>query len=1812
MKSLLFKLFVTLLFCSVTIPLSAQFSGSGKGTKMDPFRIYNAEQLNQVRNFLNKEDVYFSLEADINMTDWLAENSPVSGWQPIGDSSSVAFMGTFNGNGHTISNLWINCFNTNVEGGLFGYVNGGNISNLTLEGIDYSGGGSFGGIIYYCIDSSLTNLNVTNANITTTEEGTVGGIVNACRSSSLTNLNVTNANITGAKYVTGGIVGYIYEYKTPTVVSYCSFSGKISGCDYVGGIAGGIWDSLEYSCPSEISNCRTDCIIEASGSGLGGIAGMAINGCNIIKCQTVCKVIGGVKNGSVGGIVGSVSCTVREVVEKILVENNYSHLTVLDGYNGIGGVIGTIGYCHNSLLICVNNNYSTGSINGNTKIGGLIGSNIDSFWEETNDDEVHNCNYAQYQKITGNNNVAGLYGYVVGPMENSVAINNIIEAKSGEDLKRIQNGDSGSNNLAWALTTMIVNGEKLSIPADDIENGTSTGLSTLKLQATYEGLGWDFTDTWKIEETESFPYFQWQTAPPYFSQTLKKGDTHLSGQCTEQGAVTVRIGDKRYSAQTAGNAWSVDLEEPLAADDMVEVWVQAEGKMPSYVVCSTVGLAGSGTEADPYLIASAEDLQTISDITEDNPYYRLTADIDLTDYIAENGWKPVSLRGHFDGQSHTVSGLQCDADMAGLLRTLAEGSEIKDLKVVIADNGAVKGSSLAGGLVASNKGTIVNCSVSGNVEGGTSAGGMAGENSGTVTDCSVNGSVSGTSVGGVAGKNSGVIMACSVDGNISGGHAVGGIAGENSGTILECYTAGRVSSQDACHIGGVVGENSDIGQISDCYSDAFVSLSSFFDNDYGGGIAGYNFGKIARCYACGDVSGRYVAGVCGYNDGYEAVLTGCVAANSQLSGKLNARRVLGGYTTTLPGRTDNYAWKGMKVLLDGVSKSIYDDSFNGTAKSKEELMKQATYETLGWNFTDVWKIDEGTSYPYQPRFAVYVSEITLDRTEAELQRGSSLQLVATVMPENARNKTVKWTSGDDKIATVDAGGVVTAIAIGSTTITATAADGSGVTAVCKVTVTPKLVTSITLSNEELTLEILATAQLTATALPEDADNRKVEWKSGNPEVATVSGDGLVTATGIGTTTITATATDGSETVATCKVTVTPKLVKSITLSDEELTIERTYTRQLTATALPEDADNREVEWSSDKTEIATVDENGLVTAVGTGTATITATAADGSGVTASCIVTVTPKLAESVSLDKKELSLERTATAQLTATVSPATADDQSVTWSSGDIAVARVDENGMVMAVGVGETTITATTDDGTDLTATCTVTVTPKLVKSLSLSETELSLENGSSGQLTAIISPQDADDVSVSWQTNNASAATVDATGRVTATGVGTAVITATTNDGTNLSATCTVTVTPKEVTHISFDKTTLTLKVNESSLITATVLPEDADDRRLIWSSGNNEVARVSSSGEVTAVGIGETEITATANDGSGVSAVCRVTVLPIMVTSIILDRESLELFDNSSFQLTATVLPYNATDRTVTWQSTNDRVASVDADGTIYVWGVGETDIIATANDGSGVSATCHLTVIPVMMESITLDKEYLEIQDGDRVKLTVTALEPYDVSDSSLTWTSSDENVATVYNGSSNGCYILAEGVGETDIIASANDGSGVSATCRVIVTPVKVSEILLGKTELVMVKGQSEKLIPTVWPDNASDKSLTWTSSDESVVMVDNDGNVEAVNAGEADVTATTNDGTNLTATCHVTVIDSDGGVYTIGADGISVLIKDGRIVVVGKDDDEIVTVHTLEGKLVYRGTDNAVDVYSNVFYLVTVRGTTYKVFIP
>ena len=344
-----------------------------------------------------------------------------------------------------------------------------------------------------------------------------------------------------------------------------------------------------------------------------------------------------------------------------------------------------------------------------------------------------------------------------------------------------------------------------------------------------------------------------------------------------------------------------------------------------------------------------------------------------------------------------------------------------------------------------------------------------------------------------------------------------------------------------------------------------------------------------------------------------------------------------------------------------------------------------------------------------------VVSISLDKHDISIARDSTVLLTATALPEDADDTSVVWSSDNENIATVDENGLVTAIGIGETVITATAHDGSGRKDKCNITVTPKLVKQITLSNNEITLYNNDNVQLTATVYPEDADIKDVTWSSSNGALK-VDENGLVTCVdySYGEAVVTATAKDGSGVTATCKVTLKQRQITSLSLSADELSLERTSTALLTSHIIPDNADRPALIWRSSDENVATVNypgvfsTEGFVTAVGVGEAVITAYTIDGSGITATCKVIVTPKLVTSVTLDQSELTIERTYTAQLSATIAPEDADNRTVTWTSDNEEVATVDGHGLVTAVGEGTATITATANDGSGVSASCMVTVT------------------------------------------------------------------------------------------------------------------------------------------------------------------------------------------------------------------------------------------------------------------------------------------------------------------------------------------------------------------------------------------------------------------------------------------------------------------------------------------------------------------------
>lgn len=420
------------------------------------------------------------------------------------------------------------------------------------------------------------------------------------------------------------------------------------------------------------------------------------------------------------------------------------------------------------------------------------------------------------------------------------------------------------------------------------------------------------------------------------------------------------------------------------------------------------------------------------------------------------------------------------------------------------------------------------------------------------------------------------------------------------------------------------------------------------------------------------------------------------------------------------------------------------------------------------------------------------------------------------------------------------------------------------------------VTGITLDPASVELVEGESVMVTAIISPADATNKQVIWSSGSPSIKVSNGNISTSFSpdaptflingkrALGQFSITAATADGNK-KAKCQVTVYAKTiaVTSIRLSETSIKLNKGENRTLKATVQPDNATEKTVQWTSSDNAVATVDQDGTVTATGGGKATISATSG---GVSASCSVDVYVPVT-SISLSANLISLAKGSFAVLTATVSPEDAMDKSVQWDSDDPSVATVDQSGKVTAINDGRAKITASAGG---FTASCTVICVSIPVTAVVLDKTTLSLAKGSSETLTATVSPRDATDNTVKWSCDNPSVATVDQNGHVTAVNAGNAVITASAGD---VFATCEVSVFIP-VTSVMLSSTDLTLLVGETAVLEASVLPEDATDKNVTWWSSYPDVATVEG-GMVTAVGFGQTVIVAQAG---GQSASCTVTVL----------------------------------------------------------------------------------------------------------------------------------------------------------------------------------------------------------------------------------------------------------------------------------------------------------------------------------------------
>lgn len=261
---------------------------------------------------------------------------------------------------------------------------------------------------------------------------------------------------------------------------------------------------------------------------------------------------------------------------------------------------------------------------------------------------------------------------------------------------------------------------------------------------------------------------------------------------------------------------------------------------------------------------------------------------------------------------------------------------------------------------------------------------------------------------------------------------------------------------------------------------------------------------------------------------------------------------------------------------------------------------------------------------------------------------------------------------------------------------------------------------------------------------------------------------------------------------------------------------------------------------------------------------------------------------------------------------------------------------------------------------------------------------------------------------------------------------------------------------------------------------------------------------------------------------------------VAVTSIQLDKTTITLLKGENTKLTATVLPENASNPTVSWNSSNSSIATVDTKGNITAVAAGTTVITVTSADGQ-FSASCSVNV-NVNVSSITLSDTSITLEKGSSKQLSIT-INPVDATDKSVTWFSSDTNIATVDKTGN----VTAVNGGNATITAKSADGK-ITATCSINVT-VSVQSVFLNKNEITLIKGQTATLNATITPSDVTIKDVTWSTSDKNIVTVES-GNIKAVSVGTATITVTTTDG-NKTASCSVKVDKSENIGYNPYGEG-------------------------------------------------------------
>jgi uncharacterized protein YjdB len=747
--------------------------------------------------------------------------------------------------------------------------------------------------------------------------------------------------------------------------------------------------------------------------------------------------------------------------------------------------------------------------------------------------------------------------------------------------------------------------------------------------------------------------------------------------------------------------------------------------------------------------------------------------------------------------------------------------------------------------------------------------------------------------------------------------------------------------------------------------------------------------------------------------------------------------------------------------------------------------------------------------------------VRLSSTHESMQVGEHALLTADPLDGDGNvlaNRPVAWSSSDPTVATTTQGGLVTAVGVGGAIITASA---EGRSAVASITVSAVPVASVLLTPDVSTIVVAQTVQLSAQV--RDASGaaltgRTIVWTTNSAQVATVTSQGLVTAIAPGNATITATSEGRS---ASAAITVNPRPVSAVILSPGQVNVFTGQSVQLNALVTDDRGQvltGRPINYSSSNTAIATVSSAGLVTGVTPGTVTITATSESSNG---TATVTVAPEPVASVSITPVSPSVIIGQTVQLTAIAKNASGtvlNGRTVSWSSGAPGLATVSSLGVVTGIATGMAVIIATID-GTQGSALVTVRLPP--VASVTISPASTGTIVGQTVALSVTTRDAAGNVLTgrvVGWSSSDNTVATVSSAGVVTGISVGSATITAT-SEGQTGTATITVSLVP--VASVSVTPSPANLMVGQTLQLSAT--PRDAGGtvltgRTVTWTTGDAAVASVSSSGVVTAVSPGNTQVTATID---GVPGSVSTTVTAVPVANVVVSPNTATVVVGQNVTLSATALDANGNPlagRVITWTTSNAGRATVSNTGVVTGVSTGNVTITASTGGKSG-SAAVTVNAPPPVLTTIDVSPSAFSLDVGQTRALSATARDQFGqtMSGVTFTWSSNNGAVATV---SSSG---VATGVaaGNATISASA---AGISGTSTVNVQPPPIHHIIVAPSSATINVGQTVQFSATAYDSQNNvipGVTFTWSSSDANRVTVTSTGLAKGIKSGSATIKA-------------------------------------------------------------------------------------------